>query len=414
MTPRLVIHLGDMKTGSTAIQSTLSKRAWECSSTRLIFPCGVSASHSSLAQSLQGQGNPDRIAALFNEIRLEMASELFDVAVISAEQFENVDPLALKAALERHLPEFNGSVQLIAYVRPHAERLASIYAERVKIGVFRGTLAELATIFEQRRSLYYRPRFAKWQAAWGEAFTLRPMIRDRLHKRDVVADFLKFALKTEDFSLRPTPDSNESVTLENLSVLRLMHLKLMQGATKAEEHQAILGRALARRMNEVGLRQGTKVQLHRALAERLCNVYARDALALDRAYFDGTPMSDALAAAPDKAVEVEQSIRVEDHFSERERALILPLLDQACALALADPKLLAERLRLEYRAKVLAEERQARAEKVRLARAAARAEKTASAQKAAQDMPGKADRPGTAERQRKPGRAVAVPDAAQP
>lgn len=398
MTPRLVIHLGDMKTGSTAIQSTLSKHAWECSSTRLIYPCGVNTSHINLAQSLQGQGNSDRIAALFNEIRLEMAAELFDVAVISAEQFENVDPLVLKAALERHLPEFQGAIRLIAYVRPHAERLASLYAERIKIGVFRGTLAQLAALFEQRRTMHYVPRFAKWRAAWGEAFTLRPMIRDRLHKRDVVADFLKFALETEDFSQLPTPDSNESVTLENLSILRMMHLKLMKGATNAEDYQGILGRALARRMAEVGLRQGTKVQLHRALAERVRKVYAQDALALDRAYFDGTPMSDALAAAPGKAVEVEQSIRVEDHFSERERALILPLLDQTCALALADPALLAERLRLDYRAKVLAEERQARAERVRLARAAARAEKAEAARKAAPDQPGLADQPATAAR----------------
>ena len=355
---KLVFHLGDMKTGSTAIQTALSSRSWTCASVRLLYPHASKLSHSPFAQSLLSRSDGSRTENLAGEILADIAATPADVAVISAEHFENVDPVALKAALQKYMPEMLEDARFIAYVRPHAERFPSTYAERVKTGQFLGTLAELQTVLHSRETFVYTPRFLAWRAVFGAAFTLRPMIRDLLFRKDVVADFLHFALQTEDFTLTATPDANESLSLENTAILRQLHLRLSEGQRRLQVYQSTVGRALARRMNDSPFRDGTRIGIHKALAEVVRDQYAGDAAALDAAFFTGTPMTDALNAAPAKAVEAAQSVRIEDHFTPREQFLINTFVDQTAVLINADPDFLAEKLRQDHRVKVIADDHQ--------------------------------------------------------
>lgn len=354
---KLVFHLGDMKTGSTAIQTALSSRGWKCDSVKLLYPAGKRVSHITFAQSLSGRVDATRTAKLAQAIAAEIkANPDADVAVISAEDFENVDPKVLKSTIEAYFPGALDSARFIAYVRPHADRFPSSYAERVKTGGFVGTLEELHAVLHAREKFVYTPRFTAWRETFGTAFELRPMIRDRLYRNDVVADFMSFALQTEDFTLSEAPDANESLSLENLSIVREFHLKLNDSKNKGLPYQTTIGRAFARRMNESAFREGTKVRIHRSLAEKVREQYAADAAALDAAFFTGTPMSDALIAAPGKAVAEAQSVRIEDHFTPREQFLINTLLSQTAALVKADPDFLAASLRIEHRSKVTADD----------------------------------------------------------
>ena len=108
-------------------------------------------------------------------------------------------------------------------------------------------------------------------------------------------------------------------------------------------------------MNDSAYRNGTKVRIHRALAEQVRDHNAEDVAALDAAFFKGTPMTDALNSAVAKAEEVAQSPRIEDHFSAREQYLINIFVDQTVVLFRANPGVLAEQLRADYRGKVVAE-----------------------------------------------------------
>ena len=59
------------------------------------------------------------------------------------------------------------------------------------------------------------------------------------------------------------------------------------------------------------------IRLDCAMAATVCDRYAADTVALDVAFFDGTPMMDALRAAPESAVKDAQSVRVHDHRASR-------------------------------------------------------------------------------------------------
>ena len=353
---KLLFHLGDMKTGSTAIQTALSSKSWACDSVRLLYPHANKVSHILFAQSLSGKIDGSRTEKLVREILDEIAATPSDVAVISAEDFENVDPKVLKATIEECMPEMLADARFLAYVRPHADRFPSTYAERVKTGRYTGTLTELQATLHHSEIFVYTPRFLAWREAFGAAFELRPMIRDLLYRKDVVADFLQFALQTEDFTLASTPDANESLSLENLAIVRQLQLRLGEGHRKFQNYQSTVGRALARRMNDSAYQNGTKVRIHKALAEVVRQQYAADAAALDEAFFKGSPMTDALNDAPAKAVDEPQSVRIEDHFSDREQYLINTFIDQTAVLVNAAPNFLAETLRSAHRSKVIADQ----------------------------------------------------------
>ena len=359
---KIVFHLGDRKSGSTAIQSTLSSGAWKCDSVKLQYPLARTESHYALAKCVHGIGrqadmaNQPDAARLFGDVVARIKAASADVAIISSEHFEEVDPVVLKAAVQTFMPEFADTARYIAYVRPHAERIASSFSERVKQGAFFGSMEELHRQSSAGLRFTYTQRFLKWRAAFGPAFEVRPMIRDLLFRNDVVADFLHFALQTENFSLSAAPDSNESLSLENLAIVRQLQLRLKAGQEKFQTFQTTIGRALARRMYDSAYRDGTQVRLHKALAEQVRDHYAEDAAALDAAFFKGTPMTDALNAASANGEVAAQSVRIEDHFSDREQYLINTFVDQTVVLFHANPALLAEQLRLAYRDKVIVQD----------------------------------------------------------
>ncbi len=319
----IVFHLGDRKTGSTAIQYALASGAVQAPGLRIGYTAPIN--HIPLASSLT---RPDE--ARFRAQRFAKALEparagTADVTIISAEHFEMVDPAVLRDALDVHAPDLAGRFRFVAYVRPHAERIVSTYAERVKQGHFLGTMDQLFLRMRKRGTFLYAPRFARWRAVFGPAFTLRPMIRDRLHDRDVVRDFMHVALEGAPFDLVGPPAANESLTLEDLALLRALHLRfgdeIFKG--KAADVQTATAWNFARMLSAAPRPSGgTKPALHRRLAQQVQAAYAADAAALDAAFFDGTPMTDALARAGDRAVEAPQSVRIEDHFGPADRRII--------------------------------------------------------------------------------------------
>lgn len=318
---RVVFHLGDHKTGSTAIQSTLASGGWSCADVRLFYPQAERISHLLLAKSLNEAGAKRYRAGRFREVLAEIAASGADVAVISAEQFEGTDPVALRQAIVDYMPGCLETARFVAYVRPHAERILSSFSEVSKLGHFDGSLATHHKRTLAKGRFRYAKRFQRWRDTFGGAFALRPMIRDQLFQRDVVADFLHMALDGAAFEIETTPQRNEALSLEDLLIVRQFHTRMGEFRNTANLSM-MMGISLGHRMADHPAAQATKMQLPRDLAERIAAVYAKDAAALDAAFFTGTPMSDALRAAPLNAVEPAQSLRIEDHFSGSERRLV--------------------------------------------------------------------------------------------
>lgn len=141
MVKSIVFHLGGPKTGSTSIQETLAAGNWDCKDVSLLYPANVH--HIALAKTLRPNAPNEVRDKQFKKIAARIETSNKDIAVISAEYFERADPVALKAAVEKYMPQYAKTARYISYVRPHADRLVSAFAERVKAGTHHGTLEEL-------------------------------------------------------------------------------------------------------------------------------------------------------------------------------------------------------------------------------------------------------------------------------
>lgn len=292
----LVFHLGDRKTGSTSIQKTLNDGLWAAPDRSLYYT--AQGHNGPLAQALASMGNADAVMRRFKGLsqRLDAASDTDvapDVAVVSSETFEDVSPKALKMALEAYLPDYLDHVRLIAYVRPHAGRLLSGYSEQIKRGQ---SLARLEEFFAEGVALErfaVFERFASWRAVFGDAFTLRPMIRSQLHNGCVVQDFLSYALNSTDFTLSWDPDANPSLSAQDMDLLRGFHSRLDAGHVSPAQ-ASFLGAELGKQLADHPDQAGSRLTLPAGLVEQLTALCEKDAADLDRMFFDGTPMGDAL------------------------------------------------------------------------------------------------------------------------
>ena len=340
MVKEIVIHLGDCKTGTTSIQSVLASGAWKTPTGGvgggIIYPARFN--HMNLAKTLTVEEVKPFQEKHFAKLRKAFDESDAAIGVISAEHFEFVDPALVKAAIEQHLPEYADHIRLVAYVRPHADRLVSTFAERTKKGLFYKSLSAMHEKLVDKRTLFYTPRFEKWRALFGERFTLRPFVRDRLRHADVVQDFFHYLFESDEFEITRATESNESLSVEDVAMLRAIHRHFRQNPNIHQMQQQSFGWYMSDLLAATPGRGDTRPRLHKALAQQVVDTYHDDACALDEAFFEASPMVDALQAAPDKAVATAQSFKAVDHYDAAQIRHFKIWAQMLMRLILADPK----------------------------------------------------------------------------
>ncbi|NEY89072.1 hypothetical protein [Tabrizicola oligotrophica] len=314
MVQEIVIHLGDCKTGTTSIQSALAEDLFTVQGRSYVYPAQMN--HNPMADCLRGKGNSELVQERWGRLSDRIRHSDSEIAIISAENFEFVRPTALAEALDRFFPEFKGRIRMIAYVRPHAERLVSSYAERSKQGKFHGDVEAAHDHFLANGLLTYLPRFTRWREVFGDAFHVRPMIRDRLKGGDVVRDFLDFAFEGAEIEIDSKAIANESLSIADLMAMRRLHQRLDESKQYGDELPGAVGWNFASFLSSLPKTASfAKPYMHRSLAEKVRSAYMEDAKAMDAAFFQGSPLADALEASVNKAPSEIQSLKIEDYFS---------------------------------------------------------------------------------------------------
>lgn len=317
---RIIFHIGDKKTGSTSIQQALVRGACHCDTVSVDYVVSPEMPyHHDVAFSMRW-GHPLAAKQRFAELARRITASKADVVVVSSELFRDVDPEALDTMLRRHLRRQRSQVEILAYLRPHASRMPSSYAQEVKLGYFIGMPDAYFEATQARGQYDYARIFGAWKDVFGDRMTVRPMVRSLLRDQDVIADFFEQVLGRAAFDLAPLPDTNNSPGLEDLALLRRFHELLREyGPDQPDEAlrsaRMRIGERLGDLLCDTPRAGATKLRLHRALVERIADAYAGDAAACDERFFDGTPMQDGLASALRNAPEEAQSLWAKDHFS---------------------------------------------------------------------------------------------------
>lgn len=318
----LIVHIGDHKTGSTSIQTAFARQQVHLEGQTVAYPARIS--HNALKPHFKAYASENRpkarnkAIAAFEDLAGKIREAETDFCLISAEAFETVPPPVLHDIVTRFFAPAADEVRVVAYVRPHAARLLSSFAERTKIGlkeVMTGTLDTFHESMLQAGRLQYHPRFSALHDLFGDAFLLRPMIRDQLYQGSVVDDFVRHAFGTEAFRVEGQGQANESLALEDLMRLKVLQSHLEGRQPHRPRHA--LGWEFARVVDTLPpLQTRTKLRLHKSLARALHAAYLDDARAMDREFFAGQPLLETeLDTALETAAEEPQSTDPADYLS---------------------------------------------------------------------------------------------------
>ena len=320
----LIFHIGDHKTGSTSIQYAFAQKQVQLEGRSVFYPAKITMNMLRRHFDAGEDGTSPKAVARAQQVfaslgeRLKAAKE--DYCLVSAEGFETVPAATFRETLDTHWAAGDERIRVIAYVRPHAARVISSFAERVKIGLRKVVDADPDAFFEQMREIdrfRYYPRFMAWREQFGEAFLLRPMIRQRLREGDVVKDFVHHAFDGTPFRLLGEDSANESLCLEDLMRLKVVQMEL--GPLPPQLRHSFgweFGRVLA---TLPPLQTRTRLELHKSLAEKIRMEYREDARAMDRDFFGGEKVLETeLDQACDTARSEPQSVRPEDYLSGEE------------------------------------------------------------------------------------------------
>lgn len=294
---RLVLHLGDFKTGSTAIQSWLQAQgAGGGAEADIATPPGFN--QAALAHSLtQPAAACD---AAFAALARDLAGRTARHLVVSAEHFEMSPPDRLAEMLDRHLPDLSGDARLIAYVRPHPGAYLARFAESVKIGSHMGELADYLDRPDIPRRLAYGTRLGAWADVFGARLTVRLFDPAAFPGGDVRRDFLAFVTGSDPGPLPAAGDANPTPGIAALARARALHQAIGPLPPEAQNARFTLGRAWGRLIAEPGDRP---LRLDCALALRLRDTFAPEAARADARFFQGAPLTRALDAAIDAAAD---------------------------------------------------------------------------------------------------------------
>ena len=339
MTRSLIVHLGDHKTGSTSIQQALAGQHFQSPKCKILFPRlqkGL-VHHNNIVWSLIRPKQAEKRLPQFTALEQVIRESDADAAVFSAENLERVPPKVLRKTLEETMPDLLEDARLLVYVRPHAERLISSYAERIKQGLFMGSLLEFFEETREAGEFFYLGRLKRWAKVFPGQLTVRPMIRSELHKGDVVEDFFRFVTQGKPVKLKARPETNEKLCIEDLSILLELQ-KYVKHLNRPSEPVRSLGWRVGRMLAASREIPGTPLGLDADLAAQVQGCYSEDARMMDEMFFDGTPLSDRLAAAVQQATPETRPVGIEHHFDADTTALIRAWLELITRIYEVDPE----------------------------------------------------------------------------
>lgn len=342
MTQQLYLHIGDCKTGSTTLQTMLGGSGLVTPGTRLLMPRPMQ--HGMLARSLTTHKHlRDK---RWGNIGRTLAATDWDVAVISTELFEFSAPYRVADALRQHIPDHADSLRVVAYVRPHAGRFLSQFAENLKNGHTIGDMQDFASRMDRLGRLDYVSRLQRWRDAFGDRLIVRPFTRNRLAGGDVRHDFLRLILGDGAYELGDTTDANPSLSLADLALMRLLQRRFAEQLGPEHPSAIPFGKQFGRLLHAApSQRPFEKLRLSRALCDWFQARYRDDAEQMDARWIGDPCFLPALLAAGDETVADPQSLEAEDHFAPETLRLMTCWAELILRQMQDDPAGFAKRLR---------------------------------------------------------------------
>lgn len=274
---RLILHLGDHKTGTSTLQQLFAAGHGPA---HVLYPSAGRANgtgHHNLAWEIGADPRFNPAKGRWSDAWQQIAEHAPEVALISTEAFEFKRPKRAVSAIMANRPDFVSAVDGIVYIRPHASRLLSSFAERIKRGIGPFDRQEFLGMALNGKRYQFASRIRRWRKMLAPGhLAVRVFQRSHLLDGDIVTDFFKDVLGAEP-PKETAAKVNESPGAIGLQLMQMHGAALLvAGGPRLARAQAHTIRAAARPCGD-----GPKPNWSGPEAEQIRRACAGDARALD-------------------------------------------------------------------------------------------------------------------------------------
>jgi len=263
---RIHIHIGCYKTGTTAIQSHLSRNRASLEEKGWLYPLAGSQNghaHHMIPFALQNNHSTDQnagVGAIVSEIETEATAKNAKNVVISSEVFFSLQ--------ESHIKSFaqclsGQDVRIVCYLRRQDEFLHSFYMQCIKHGVMR--MSESPENHDGFNEVVSIARYDEIIGWWAEAFGDDSLIIEtydkKRQKNGVIADFLEKL----DLDI-PAPGKGEARVNTTIQTELIEYLRVSNstGITNEQNQQLLM------KLNELSRSSGQHFTNHKYLSQQDC------------------------------------------------------------------------------------------------------------------------------------------------
>lgn len=244
--PRVVVHIGMGKTGTSSIQYLLAANRPVLAAHGVLFPrVPGRARHTRLGLAVKGDDEltrtpawhrigrpvPQRFRRRFRRNLLEeVGSADARTVLFSDEALFGLDEESL-VRMRQLMAKVGGPLRVVAYLRRQDDHLASLYQQEVKVGETR-RMSEWVSL-SGLRGHDYHTRLSAWRdVVRPDEVVVRPFERSGFVGGSLYADFFDAAgADIDESELAPPEIRNPSLDAETIEFLRLLNLhRVEQGA----------------------------------------------------------------------------------------------------------------------------------------------------------------------------------------
>jgi len=219
---QIIVHIGQQKTASTAIQWQLAHNRQRLAAQGVLFPAALGNRKARLLNSLHSDDPAveDANKDILKNIHAEFSGE-YSRAIISNED------LFTRYTVGRLLEIFGKyatSWKVYCYVRRPDEHFPSQYQQKIKGGM-RYTFEEAFNKFLTNGYYCYTDRIERWSEAFGKDAVEVRVFHRKILRGNPFEDFIQWVgLDPEDFSFVEDHNTNESFDRLNTEILRFLNL----------------------------------------------------------------------------------------------------------------------------------------------------------------------------------------------
>jgi hypothetical protein len=333
--------VGDHKTGTSSIQSTLARRQSNPEQDLSALHYSLAGrkglmAHHNLAWALNGDNRFRKKLGTWQEVHDDLAASRPDVAILSSEGFEGFRPLAdLKQAVDTWLTPL-GRVEIVCYIRPHFDRLRSAYSQKMKTGQLLGDMDSfIDSMIPSSGILKYATRLRQWRAVFGDSLKTRIYSRKHLVGNDILTDFFQDCLGLDQglvenvLSFRNNANSSPGISTLALMEGYTRELNLDDDRKKRMQMERFFLQRLHKELTGA-FPDDPQPMIRRETAQKIHEAALADARDLDKNEFSHCPifvdaLDHALGAAPESVPHPTFDSSRELELHERYRAVIIAM-----------------------------------------------------------------------------------------